>query len=694
MEPNFSGYVSKANLECADGRVISPEAFKHQDGMKVPLVYQHNHDRIDQVMGHVILSSKEDGVWGDVFLNGTASALNADELVKHGDIDKFSIWAKNLVEQGNLVHRGDIQEVSLVLAGANPGANISNVLMHAGLDEDDNIIVVSGELQHADGEEPKKDTTPPPPQEVSPDKPDEDKPEEGDTTVADVLATLNDDQRLAVNSVIGDIVTEAVTEALTEEPAMQHDNIDSSKEGTKMARNLFDRSKNENGSVATLPELKHSDVENILKVAKGPEGAGGTNAVGSLRELVRSTRGKELMHADTYGIDNIEVLFPDAKALMTTPVFVDRRQEWVKVFMNGTGHSPFSRVKTFHADITADEARARGYIKGNKKVEEVFPIFKRTTGPAWIYKKQKLDRQDIIDITSFDIVAWMKVEMRGKLDEEIARAALFGDGRPTMINGEMNPDKIPDPGGDNTSGDGIRAIVNDNDLYTVTYNVPIAAGAKDDTWNALLDTAIEADEDYRGSGNKTAFVTFQTATRLVTIRDGFGKRMYRNLSEVAGDMGVNSIVRVPTELFPTDMLAVVLDLADYNFGTDRGGEVTLFDDFDIDFNQYKYLMETYLSGALTQPFSAQVFMRVDPTDTLVVPTAPVDVANVVTIPTQTGVKYYRTDTGAEVAAASTITLDADTLPIVEIEARPADNTYYFSSDADAVDTWTFEYVAP
>jgi HK97 family phage prohead protease len=693
MEPNFSGYVSKANLECADGRTISAGAFKHQDGMKVPLVYQHNHDRIDQVMGHVILSSKEDGTWGDVFLNETASAKNAAELVKHGDIDKFSIWAKNLIEQGNLVHRGDIQEVSLVLAGANPGANIANVLMHAGLDEDFNIIVVGGELEHADPAEgePKKDTSAPPPQEVSPDAPPaEDKPAEGDKTVADVLATLTDEQLTAVNSAIDGIVTEAVTEALTEEPAMQHDNIDSSKKGTKMARNVFDRSKNtENG--ATGPVLKHDDMAAVLTVAKGPGGLGGDGASGSLRQLVRSEKGKELMHADTYGIDNIEILFPDAQALMATPKFVDRRQEWVKTFINGTSHSPFSRVKTAHADITADEARARGYIKGNMKVEEVFPVFKRTTGPAMIYKKQKLDRQDIIDITDFDVVAWMKVEMRGKLDEEIARAGLFGDGRPTMVNGELNPDKIPEPTG--TSGDGIRSIVNDDDLYTMTFDVPLAADATGDAWNILLDTAIEAGEHYRGSGNKTAFVTFRTATRLLTIRDGFGKRMYRNLAEVAGDMEVNSIVRVPTELFPTDVLAIVLDLSDYNFGTNRGGEVTLFDDFDIDFNQYKYLMETYLSGAQTTPFCSMVFKRVDATDTQVTPNAPVVVANVITIPTQTGVVYKRTDTGATVAGGSTITLDADTLPIVEITAEPADDTYYFGDNLDTTDTWTFEYQA-
>jgi hypothetical protein len=322
----------------------------------------------------------------------------------------------------------------------------------------------------------------------------------------------------------------------------------------------------------------------------------------------------------------------------------------------------------------------------------VFPVFKRTTGPAFIYKKQKLDRQDIIDIVDFDVVAWMKVEMRGKLDEEIARAGLFGDGRPVMVNGELNPDKIPEPTG--TSGDGIRSVINDDDLYTMTFDVPLAADATGNEWNALLDAVVEAGEHYRGSGNKTAFVSFRTATRLLTMRDSFQKRIYRNLSEVAGDMEVNTIVRVPTELFPTDVLAIVLDLSDYNFGTNRGGEVTLFDDFDIDFNQYKYLMETYLSGAQTTPFCSMVFKRVDTTDTQVTPTQPAFAANVVTIPTQTGVTYKRTDTGADLAGGSTITLDADTLPIVEIEARPASDAYYFGSNLDSVDTWTFEYVAP
>jgi HK97 family phage prohead protease len=693
MEPNFSGYVSKANLKCADGRTIMPGAFAHQDGLDVPLVYQHNHEDINQVLGHVILKNKEDGLWGDVYLNDTVSAKNADALVKHGDIKKFSIWAKNLVERNMDVIKGDVQEVSLVLAGANAGANISNyqnVLAHAGLDEEDVLLIVGGEIVHSDtgSSEPKQDTQPALPQQPAPatgTPAPEDKPAEGDTTVADVLGTLSDEQRTAVNSVIDDIVTEAVTEALTEEPTVQHDNIDSSQKGTKMARNVFDRSKNENTGTS-LPELKHGDMVAVLDRAK-------TGQVNSLRELIRSQAGKELMHADTYGIDNIEVLFPDAQALMRTPVFVDRRQEWVKVFMAGTSHSPFSRVKTMHADITADEARARGYIKAGKKVEEVFPVFKRTTGPALVYKKQKLDRQDIIDITDFDVVAWMKVEMRGKLDEEVARAALFGDGRPTMVNGELNPDKIQDPGGDNNSGDGIRAIVNDNDLYTTTYDVPLAADATGTDWNILMDTAIEAGEFYRGSGNKTAFVTFRTATRLLTIRDSFQKRIYRNLAEVAGDMEVDRIVRVPTELFPTDVLMVVLDLSDYNFGTNAGGEVTLFDDFDIDFNQYKYLMETYLSGALTLPFSAEVYRRVDTTDTLVVPTEPAVADNVITIPTQTGVSYFRTDTGAEVADASTITLDADALPIVQIEARP-DANYYFGDNLDQHDSWTFEYVAP
>lgn len=689
MEPNFSGYVTKANLECADGRTIMPGAFKHQSGETVPVVYQHNHDDINQVLGHAVLTDKEDGVWGDIYLNETPSAKNADALVKHGDIKKFSIWAKDLIEHGLKVIKGDIQEVSLVLAGKNSGANIENyhnVLAHSGMDEDEVLLVVGGEIEHSDVATEEKKTEAPV-EESAPEKSDEDKPEEGDTTVEDVLATFTDDQKLVVNKLIDDIVTEAVTEALTEEPEVQHDNLDSSKKGTdKMTRNVFDQSKK---TAAELPQLKHDDMAAVLNTAKGPDGLGGSNAVGSLRELVRSSRGKELMHADTYGIDNIEILFPDAQALMRTPTFVDRRQDWVKKFIAGTSKSPFSRVKTFHADITADEARARGYIKGNQKVEEVFPVFKRSTGPAMIYKKQKLDRQDIIDIVDFDVVAWMKVEMRGKLDEEIARAALFGDGRPVMIGGEMNPDKIQEPTG--TSGDGIRSIINDHDLYTATYDVSLGAPGSED-YNVLLDRVTEAGEDYRGSGHKTAFISYRTATKLLTIRDGFQHRVYKNLAEVAGDMDVSEIVRVPTELFPDGVLAVVVDLSDYNFGTNRGGEVTLFDDFDIDFNQYKYLIETYLSGALTLPFAAQVFKSVASTSQLIVPTEPAFAANVVTIPTQTGVVYKRTDTGATVAGGSTITLNDTTLPVVEIEASPS-NGYHFGDNLDTTDSWVFEYEA-
>jgi HK97 family phage prohead protease len=687
MEPDFSGYVTKYDLKCADGRTIAHGAFKDQDGQKVPLVYQHNHDDISQVLGHTILSAKEDGIWGDSYLNESPKAKDAGFAVTHGDLDKYSVWAKDLDERGYMVHDGVIQETSLVIAGKNSGANIYNVLKHGNVDEDD-LMIVGGEIKHADtavDEEKKAD-------EPKADAPKADEPKEESKTVADVIDTLTEEQTKAVNSVIDDIVKEAVTEALTEEPEVKHDNLDSNKKGPKMTRNIFDQSKAD-AAQSTLPELKHSDVEAVLKAAKGGttlkdfnEG----NAVGSLREFVRSTQGKELMHADTYGVQNHEILFPDAVALMRTPTFVDRRQEWVKKFMAGTSHSPFSRVKTLYADITADEARARGYIKGNQKVEEVFPIFKRTTGPAWIYKFQKLDRQDIIDITSFDVVAWMKVEMRGKLDEEIARAGLFGDGRPVMVGGEMNPDKIQEPTG--TSGDGIRSIVNDDDLYSTTFSVPMPASPVNTDWNVLLDTVTESQEFYMGSGNKTAFMTYRVASKLLTIRDDFGHRIYRNLSEVAGDMDVSEIVRTPTELFPQDVLCIVLDLKDYNFGTDRGGEVTLFDDFDIKFNQYLYLIETYLSGALVLPYSAQIFKSVESTDTEVVPTAPVNADNVITVPTQPGVIYKRTDTGATVAAGSTITLDAETLKTVKLEAEPTSG-YYFDSNADISDSWTFRYKA-
>jgi HK97 family phage prohead protease len=685
MEPNFSGYVTKANLKCADGRTIAPGAFAHQDGMKVPLVYQHNHSDVNQVLGHVILTAKDDGIWGDAYVNKTGAGQNANLMVQNGDLDKFSVWAKDLEEQGYLVHDGVIQEVSLVLAGANPGAQIQNVLMHTGIDAED-LLIVGGELVHDDTKAPAAPPEPAP----TPEPQQDPKPDEGDKTVSDVLDTLTEEQQTAVNAVIDDIVKEAVTEALTED-SIQHDNLDSSKKGTKMPRNVFDRTQDGNTAVSTKPELKHDDMKSVLTAAMGSAPEGGTG-VPSLRAFVRSDQGKELMHADTYGVENIETLFPDAQALMNTPKFIDRRQEWVKTFLNGTSHSPFARVKTSYADITADEARARGYIKGNQKVEEVFPVFKRSTGPTWIYKKQKLDREDIINIKDFNVVAWLKVEMRGKLDEELARAALFGDGRPTMINGELNPDKIKDPGANSTSGDGIRAIVNDNDLYTGTFDVPMPATPGTDDWNRLLDAVTEAGEFYRGSGDKTAFVSYRVATKLLTIRDNFGKRVYRNLSEVAADMDVSRIERVPSELMPADVLAVVLDLRDYNFGTDAGGEVTLFDDFDIDFNQYKYLMETYLSGALTLPYAAQVFKSVASTSTLATPAQPAFANNVVTIPTDAGVDYYRTDTNTLVADGSTITLDDTVLPIVEIEARPAAG-YYFADNLDEHDTWTFEYQA-
>lgn len=691
MEPNFSGFVSKANLLCADGRTIKSGAFKHQDGLEVPLVYQHNHTDINQVLGKVKLTDMPEGTWGDVFLNDTPSAKNADALVKHGDIKKFSIWAKDLIEHGMDVAKGDIQEVSLVLAGANAGANISNyqnVLMHSGLDEDDVLLIVGGEIEHSSIVEEK-------PVVKAEDKPvvkAEETPE-GEKTVAEVLGTLSDEQQTAVNSVIDGIVTEAVTEALTEAPELEHSNT---LKGPKMSRNVFDRSNEENKNNAG-PELKHDDVVSILKHAKGnPDDIRGFNdsqSVSSLRELVRSSQGKELMHADTYGIQNMEVLFPDAQQLMRTPTFVDRRQDWVKKFMAGTSKSPFSRVKTVYADITADEARAKGYIKAGKKVDEVFPVFKRSTGPTMIYKRQKLDRQDIIDIVDFDVVAWMKVEMRGKLDEEIARAGLFGDGRPTMVNSQLNPDKIPDPGASNNSGDGIRAIVNDNDLYTGTFSVPMPATPVNTDWNILLDTVTISQEDYMGSGNKTAFMGYKTASKLLTIRDSFGHRIYRNLSEVAGDMDVNEIVRVPTALMPTDVLCVILDLSDYNFGMGKGGEVTLFDDFDIDFNQYKYLIETYLSGALTLPYCAQVYKQTLATNPTLVPTLPVIAANVITIPSQANVVYKRTDTGATLAAASTLTLDATTLKQVEIEVTPAAG-YQFADNLDNKDSKRYYYKAP
>lgn len=683
-QPDFGGWVVKYDLKCTDGRVIQKGAFQHQDGMTVPMLYQHNHKDITQVLGSTVLSAKPEGIWGDVFLNHKIpTALNAKELVKNKDLDKFSVWAKDLDERGYMVHDGVIQETSLVLQGANSGATIQNVMMHSGLEEDD-LMIVGGDIEAASfmHDDLENEETPP-----------EEEPEE--KTVGDVLETLTEEQRTAVNQVIDDVATEAATKALAEQPEITHDEI---QKGTQMSRNQFQNHEERKGGalgVNTAPEIKHDDMVAVLSAAKGTPGdLGGFNegnSVGSLREFMRGTRAKELMHADDYGVQNLEIMFPDAQALMARPVFVDRRQEWVKVFLGGTSHSPFSRVKTYYADITADEARAKGYIKAHEKTDEVFPVFKRETGPAWVIKKQKLDRQDIIDITSFDIVAWMKVEMRGKLDEEVARAAMFGDGRPTMVAGELNPDKIPDPGPGNNSGNGIRAIVNDHSLYVSTYEVPMPVDASGEVWNRLLDASVEADEFYKGSGNKTGFISFRTAAKLLTIRDGFGRRIYRNLGDVAGDMGVSQLVKVPTELFPTDVLAIVLDLSDYNFGTDRGGELTFFDDFDIKFNQYHYLYETYLSGALVMPYSAQIYKRVDVDATELVPPVPAFAANVVTIPTQAGVQYRRGDTNAIAPGGTTITLDDTVLPIIEITAETTGPDYTFASGATT--SWEFEHQA-
>lgn len=634
-KPNFSGYVTKANLECEDGRVILPDAFKHQDGMKVPLVYQHNHHDAGQVLGHVVLQNKDDGVWGDAYLNlDTVQGKNADALVKHGDIDKFSIWAKQLVERGRHVARGNIKEVSLVLAGSNPGALITETaLAHSGYDVDDDLVFVGGEIKHENDEddELEHDGT---------DTIDE-------KTVGEVLATLDEDQTRAVNQLIEEVVTNAVADAKTEAEA-EHTALKESLEELKMGRNVFDQSSAT--GAAGKPQIKHADQTAFLNKAR-------ESKVSSLRDFIREGAGAELMHADTYGVDNIEVLFPDAQALMRTPTFVDRRQEWVKSFINGTSKSPFSRVKTVYADITADEARAKGYIKATQKTEEVFPVFKRTTGPAMIYKKQKLDRQDIIDVTDFDIVAWMKAEMRGKLDEELARAGLLGDGRSAE-----DADKIQEPTGN--SGDGIRSVINDHELYTMNVAVVLPTTPVNSDWNALIDMFAMSREEYMGSGNITVFMTYKMAATLMTIRDDFGHRIYRNMSELASDMDVSQIVRVPSTLFPADVLAIALDLADYNFGTNAGGQVTLFDDFDIDFNQFKYLIETYLSGALTLPYSAMVFRRESSaTATINDPTAPTftdntDGTGTIDIPDVEGVTYRIK--GQPQVEGSTITISSAT----------------------------------
>lgn len=557
MKYDFSGWATRANLKCSDGRTIMRDAFKQNDGQKVPLVWNHQHDDPNEVLGHALLENREDGVYAYCSLNDTEAGKTAKLLIQHGDISALSIYANQLKQNMSNVVHGNIREVSLVLAGANPGASIQSVIQHGATIEDEAMIYTGEELSIMHSDDPK------PPVE-KPEKPEKNTDENGET-IGDIFNTLDEKQKEVVYALIG--------EALENNNSEGGDNT--------MKHNVFDQSEEQNSENV----LSHSEMQTIIEDGK---------RFGSLKESF-------LQHAEEYGIENIEYLFPEAKSLNTPPDFIKREMGWVQTVMSGVHHTPFSRIKSMFADITTDEARARGYMKGKLKKEEVFGLLKRTTTPATIYKKQKLDRDDVIDITDFDVVAWLKSEMRMMLEEEMARAILIGDGRLPSSDDKINEQNI-------------RPIWKDEELYTIRGIVKGDDSDKAALATEFIDQSVRSMTDYRGSGSPTAYMTAEMLTECLLLKDTNGKRIYSNENEVATAMRVSKIVTVPVMNNQTrkegsdtyTLQAIIVNLNDYNVGADKGGAINMFDDFDIDYNQQKYLIETRCSGALTKPFSAIV----------------------------------------------------------------------------------------
>ena len=575
MKYDFSGWATKNNIKCSDGRTILKDAFKQHDGQTVPLVWNHQHNETANVLGHAVLENRDEGVYAYCTFNDTEAGKNAKLLVEHGDVTALSIYANQLKQKGSNVMHGTIREVSLVLAGANPGAFIDSVIRHGEFCDDEAVIYTGEELtlQHADDNASDKE-----------DKVDEknkkgdDKVDNNEKTIQDVFDTLNEEQKNVVYALIGQALEDkSMAQSAIEE---NENNIEEDGGEQEMKHNVFEGRETENNNDVS----SHDAMETILKDAK---------RYGSLKESF-------LAHAESYGIKDIEWLFPDAKNVNMPPDFIKRDDSYVQKVMRGVHHVPFSRIKSMHANITADEARAKGYIKGKRKKEEVFTLLKRTTTPTTIYKKQKLDRDDVVDITDFDVVAWLKMEMRMMLDEEIARAILVGDGR------------LPDSD-DKVNETCIRPIASDDDLYCVKAPVAVAAAAtEDDIAKAFIKTVIKSRKEYKGSGSPTLFTTEDVITGCLLLEDKNGRVIYDTVDKLATALRVKEIV--PVEVMETaktkvnsvekPLLAIMVNLSDYYVGADKGGSVNMFDDFDIDYNQQKYLMETRCSGALVKPYSA------------------------------------------------------------------------------------------
>lgn len=575
MKYDFSGWATRNNIKCSDGRTILKDAFKQHDGQTVPLVWNHQHNESANVLGHAVLENRDEGVYAYCTFNDTEAGKNAKLLVEHGDVTALSIYANQLKQKGSNVMHGTIREVSLVLAGANPGAFIDSVIRHGEFCEDEAVIYTGEELtlQHADdnvsNKEGKVDEK---------DKKGDDEVDNKEKTIQDVFDTLNEEQKNVVYALIGQALEDkSMAQSAIEE---NENNIEEDGGEQEMKHNVFEGKETENNNDV----LSHDAMETILKDAK---------RYGSLKESF-------LAHAESYGIKDIEWLFPDAKNVNMPPDFIKRDDSYVQKVMRGVHHVPFSRIKSMHANITADEARAKGYIKGKRKKEEVFTLLKRTTSPTTIYKKQKLDRDDVVDITDFDVVAWLKMEMRMMLDEEIARAILVGDGRLSDSDDKINETCI-------------RPISTDDDLYCVKAPVAVAAAAtEDDIAKAFIKTVIKSRKEYKGSGSPTLFTTEDVITNCLLLEDKNGRVIYDTVDKLATALRVKEIVAVEVmegaktkvETVEKPLMAIMVNLVDYYVGADKGGAVNMFDDFDIDYNQQKYLMETRCSGALVKPYSA------------------------------------------------------------------------------------------
>jgi phage head maturation protease len=719
-DADFGGWATRHDVQCADGRTILPSAFKHQDGVTVPLVYQHGHTSNEDVLGHARLEYRPEGVYAHAYFNQTPKGQAAKEQVQHGDLKYLSIFAnglsekvKDLATQAKDVLHGSIREVSLVLAGANPEAFIDHIAFGHSEDGDDQLIAavlgfgievdVNNGLSHAADE---------------------------DRNLQDILDTLNPEQETAVNFLLSQALTHAdgdgeqvggddpqveaakaaeakATEAVataadnsadedgtegagdegdkndadavgdggdtdTDKNAgddVQHDNL---QEDNSMSHNIFDGQTGGATGARPAASLAHGNVSHQAAFEQIIENAKEGN--GSLKHAFRSyvrengmTVSGQLAHA----IGNIDYLFPDAQVLENSPQFVARRMEWVTKVLGGVNKRPFSRLKTITADITADEARARGYIKGNFKEEEYFSLSKRTTDPQTIYKKQRLDRDDVVDITTIDVVAWLKAEMRLMLDEELAGAILIGDGRSAG-----HADKI--------KAEHIRPIATDAELYATKAYVNLDT---EDGVEALVDSVIENRQYYKGSGTPTFFTSESVVSAFLTVKDNFGRRLYSDLAAVAAVLRVTEVV--PVEIFERDqsLIGIMVNLSDYALGMDAGGQVTMFDDFNIDYNKMIYLIETRCSGALTTPKAAIVFRRVAASAQKVVPVEPTREGNEITVPTVTGVVYKNAATNATLTTASpTLLAEGEELTVV---AEP-EAGYYFGNSED--DQWTYEYV--